>query len=73
MSLNKIRKRLIRKYRKLYNSRPIGLKFSKDGGKTFIALEMLLKIIFQRLETLTMEKLMQVKCRLVNWVLETLK
>ena len=38
MSLNKIRKRLIRKYRKLYNSRPIGLKFSKDGGKTFIAL-----------------------------------
>lgn len=35
--------------------------------------EMLLKIIFQRLETLTMEKLMQVKCRLVNWVLETLK
>ena len=38
MSLNKARKRLIRKYRKLYNSRPIGLKFSIDGGKTFIAL-----------------------------------
>lgn len=38
MSLNKTRKRLIRKYRKLYNSRPIGLKFSIDGGKTFIAL-----------------------------------
>ena len=38
MSLNKTRKRLIRKYRKLYNSRPIGLKFSTDGGKTFIAL-----------------------------------
>lgn len=38
MSLNKARKRLIRKYRKMYNSRPIGLKFSADGGKTFIAL-----------------------------------
>lgn len=38
MSLNKTRKRLIRKYRKLYNSRPIGLKFSADGGKTFVAL-----------------------------------
>lgn len=38
MSLNKARKRLIRKYRKLYNSRPIGLKFSVDGGKTFVAL-----------------------------------
>ena len=36
MSLNKARKRLIRKYRKMYNSRPIGLKFSTDGGKTFI-------------------------------------
>jgi hypothetical protein len=35
MSLNKARKRLIRKYRKMYNSRPIGLKFSTDGGKTF--------------------------------------
>lgn len=38
MSLNKARKRLIRKYRKLYNSHPIGLKFSADGGKTFVAL-----------------------------------
>ena len=38
MSLNKARKRLIRKYRKLYNSHPIGLKFSTDGGKTFVAL-----------------------------------
>nr|DAS72487.1 MAG TPA: BNR/Asp-box repeat protein [Caudoviricetes sp.] len=38
MSLNKARKRLIRKCRKLYNSRPIGLKFSTDGGKTFVAL-----------------------------------
>lgn len=38
MSLNKTRKRLIRKYRKLYNSHPIGLKFSTDGGKTFVAM-----------------------------------
>lgn len=38
MSLNKARKRLIRKYRKLYNSYPIGLKFSTDGGKTFVAM-----------------------------------
>lgn len=38
MSLNKTRKRLIGKYRKLYNSHPIGLKFSADGGKTFVAL-----------------------------------
>ncbi|OFR31037.1 hypothetical protein [Streptococcus sp. HMSC072C09] len=38
MSLNKARKRLIRKYHKLYNSHPIGLKFSADGGKTFVAL-----------------------------------
>lgn len=38
MSLNKTRKRLIKKCRKLYNSYPIGLKFSADGGKTFIAL-----------------------------------
>ena len=38
MSLNKSRKRLIRKYRKLYNSHPIGLKFSVDGGNTFVAL-----------------------------------
>ena len=38
MSLNKARKRLIRKYHKLYDSHPIGLKFSADGGKTFVAL-----------------------------------
>lgn len=38
MSLNKARKRLIRKCRKMYNSRPIGLKFSTDGGKTFIGM-----------------------------------
>lgn len=38
MSLNKARKRLIRKYRKMYNSRQIGLKFSTDGGKTFIGM-----------------------------------
>ena len=38
MSLNKARKRLIKKYRKLYNSHPIGLKFSADGGKTFIGM-----------------------------------
>ena len=38
MSLNKARKRLIRKYRKMYNSRPIGLKFSTDGGNTFTTL-----------------------------------
>lgn len=38
MSLNKTRKRLIKKYRKLYNSHPIGLKFSADGGKTFVTL-----------------------------------
>lgn len=38
MSLNKARKRLIRKYRKLYNSHPIGLKFSADGGKTFVGM-----------------------------------
>lgn len=38
MSLNKARKRLIRKYRKMYNSRPVGLKFSTDGGKTFIGM-----------------------------------
>lgn len=38
MSLNKSRKRLIKKYRKLYNSHPIGLKFSADGGKSFVAL-----------------------------------
>ena len=35
MSLNKTRKRLIKKYRKLFNSYPIGIKISTDGGKTF--------------------------------------
>lgn len=35
MSLNKTRKRLIRKYRKLFNSYPIGIKISTDGGNTF--------------------------------------
>ena len=62
MSLNKARKRLIRKYRKMYNSRPIGLKFSTDGGKTFIMLE-----------TLTLEVLMQVNCQLVKLALEILR
>lgn len=38
MSLNKTRKRLIRRYRKLYNSHPVSLKYSTDGGKTFVAL-----------------------------------
>lgn len=38
MSLNKSRKRLIKKYRKMFNSHPIGLKFSTDGGNTFIAM-----------------------------------
>lgn len=35
MSLNKTRKRLIKKYRKPFNSYPIGIKISTDGGKTF--------------------------------------
>ena len=38
MSLNKTRKRLIRKYRKLFNSYPIGIKISTDGGNTFSAM-----------------------------------
>ena len=38
MSLNKTRKRLIRKYRKLFNSYPIGIKLSTDGGNTFTAM-----------------------------------
>lgn len=38
MSLNKTRKRLIRKYRKLFNSYPIGIKISTDGGNTFFAM-----------------------------------
>ena len=38
MSLNKTRKRLIRKFRKKFNSYPVGIKFSTDGGNTFIAM-----------------------------------
>ena len=38
MSLNKTRKRLIRKYCKLFNSYPIGIKISTDGGNTFSAM-----------------------------------
>lgn len=38
MSLNKSRKRLIRKYRKLFNSYPIGIKISTDEGNTFSAM-----------------------------------
>ena len=73
MSLNKARKRLIRKYRKLYNSHPIGLKFSTDGGKTFVAMGISLKIISQMLETLILEILAQVNWRLANLVLKALK
>ena len=35
MSLNKTRKRLIKKYHKMFNSHPIDIKISTDGGKTF--------------------------------------
>lgn len=38
MSLNKTRKRLIRKYRKMFNSYPIGIEISTDGGNTFSAM-----------------------------------
>nr|DAF10162.1 MAG TPA: hypothetical protein [Caudoviricetes sp.] len=38
MSLNKTRKRLIMKYRRMYNSYPIGVKLSTDGGNTFTAM-----------------------------------
>lgn len=38
MSLNKTRKRLIMKFRRMYNSYPIGIKLSTDGGNTFMAL-----------------------------------
>lgn len=38
MSLNKTRKRLIRKYCKLFNSYPIGIKISTDGENTFSAM-----------------------------------
>ena len=35
MSLNKSRKRLIKKYHRMFNSHPIDIKISTDGGKTF--------------------------------------
>lgn len=38
MSLNKSRKRLIRKFRKKFNSYPIGIKISTDEGNTFSAM-----------------------------------
>ena len=38
MSLNKTRKRLIMKYRRMFNSYPIGFKLSTDGGDTFVAM-----------------------------------
>lgn len=38
MSLNKTRKRLIMKFRRMYNSYPIGIKLSTDGGNTFTAM-----------------------------------
>lgn len=38
MSLNKTRKRLIMKYRRMFNSYPIGIKLSTDGGNTFTAM-----------------------------------
>lgn len=38
MSLNKTRKRLIMKYRRMFNSHLIGIKLSTDGGNTFSAL-----------------------------------
>ena len=38
MSLNKTRKRLIMKLRRMYNSYPIDIKLSTDGGNTFTAM-----------------------------------
>lgn len=38
MSLNKARKRLIKKYRKTFNSHPIGLKLSTDDRKSFTSM-----------------------------------
>ena len=38
MSLNKTRKRLIMKYRRKFNSYPIGFKISTDGGNIFSAM-----------------------------------
>ena len=73
MSSNKARKRLIRKYRKLYNSHPIGLKFSTDGGKTFVAMGNIVEDYTQMLETLILEILTQVNWRLANLVLKALK
>lgn len=49
MSLNKTRKRLIRKYRKMFNSYPIGIKISTDGGNTFPLWGEFSKLLFQML------------------------
>ena len=38
MSLNKTRKRLIMKYRRMFNSYPIGFKLSTDRGNTYTAM-----------------------------------
>ena len=38
MSLNKRRKRLIKKYHKMLSGHPIILKISTDGGKSFMPL-----------------------------------
>ena len=38
MSLNKRRKRLIKKYHKMLSGHPIGIKLSTDGGNTFTAM-----------------------------------
>lgn len=38
MSLNKTRKRLIMKFRRMYNNYPIGIRFSTDGENTFISM-----------------------------------
>lgn len=44
MSLNKTRKRLIMKFRRMYNSYPIGIKLSTDGGNTFTAMGRVVEI-----------------------------
>lgn len=38
MSLNKSRKRLIKKYHKMFSNHPINIMISTDDGKTFIPL-----------------------------------
>lgn len=68
MSLNKSRKRLIKKYYKMFNSHPIGLKISTDGGKTFF-----LWGIYQALVLFILGILVQEKFQLANLVLEILK